>query len=91
MSQGRRPWRGQIRGPVQVMGFIRCQCPGRTIAPTVGMTARLAEVKPDAIYFSTCLVDARPGCPYGSAEDLAKILETKAGVPVILGTHEYKG
>jgi predicted metal-binding protein len=82
---------GKFGAPVQVMGFIRCECPGRTIAPTVGMTARLAEVKPDAIYFSTCLVDARPGCPYGSAEDLAKILETRAGVPVILGTHEYKG
>lgn len=81
---------GKFSEPVQVIAFVRCECPGRPLIPNLGMAARLSEIKPDAIYLSKCLVEAKPGCPYASAEDLAKMIEGKTGVPVILGTHEYK-
>ena len=73
----------------QVIAFIRCECPARTIAPTLGMAMKLSELKPDAVHLSSCLVNAKPGCPYGGAEEFAKILENKHGIKVILGTHDY--
>ncbi|MFO8011213.1 MAG: CGGC domain-containing protein [Dehalococcoidia bacterium] len=75
--------------PSQVVAFIKCQCPGRTIVPNVGMAMKLSEIKPDAIHFSSCLVNPRPGCPYATAEELAGILEEKTGIRVTLGTHDY--
>jgi predicted metal-binding protein len=53
------------------------------------MAMKLSETKPDAIHLSTCLVNAKPGCPYGGAEEFAKILEDKIGIKVVLGTHDY--
>ena len=75
--------------PSLVVALLRCECPGRTIAPNLGMAIRLSEMKPDAIHLSTCLANAKPGCPYGTAEDFAKILEGKTGIKVVLGTHDY--
>ena len=46
-------------------------------------------MKPDMIYLSTCLANAKPGCPYNDPKDLAKILEDKTGINVVLGTHDY--
>lgn len=80
---------GKFGEPSQVISFVRCECPGRSTAPNLGMAVKLSEMKPDAVYLSSCLVSARPGCPYATAEDLAKILEDKTGLPIILGTHEY--
>jgi len=80
---------GQFNEPSQVTAFVRCECPGRTLAPNMGMAMKLSEIKPDKIYLSTCLANAIPGCPYQGAEDLAKILENKTGVKVVLGTHDY--
>ncbi len=75
--------------PSQVVAFIRCECPGRTVAPNLGMAMKLSETRPDAIYLSSCLVNARPGCPYTTAEELASVLESKTGIPVVQGTHGY--
>jgi predicted metal-binding protein len=75
--------------PSQVIAFIRCECPGRTIAPNLGMALKLSEMKPDAIHLSTCLVTATPKCPYGTYEEWANILETRHGIPVVMGTHHY--
>ncbi len=80
---------GKFSEPSQVVSFVRCECPGRTTAPNMGMAVKLSQINPDAIHLSSCLAGAKPGCPYSSAEDLAKILESKTGVPVILGTHDY--
>jgi predicted metal-binding protein len=49
----------------------------------------MSEVKPDVIHLSSCLVNAKPGCPYFTADELAGILQTKTGIPVVQGTHEY--
>jgi len=49
----------------------------------------LTEIKPDKIYLSSCLVNAKPGCPYTDAAEITKILEDKTGVTVTLGTHDY--
>ena len=80
---------GKFNEPSQVVGFVKCQCPGRPIVANVGMTMKLSEMKPDAIYFSSCLANAKPGCPYSTPEEMAKMIETKTGIPVILGTHDY--
>ena len=80
---------GNFSEAVQVVAFVKCTCPGRSLAPNLGMAAQISEIKPDEIYLSSCLVNARPECPYSTAEELAKIIEKKTGVGVKLGTHEY--
>ena len=71
------------------MAFVRCECPGRTIAPNTGLAFKMSEVKPETIYLSSCMANAKPGCPYGNAQEMAEILEDKTGVKVVLGTHDY--
>jgi len=80
---------GKFEEPSQVISFLTCECPGRSTAPNLGMAMKLSEMKPDAVYLSSCMANAKPGCPYTTPEDMAKILETKTGIPVILGTHDY--
>jgi predicted metal-binding protein len=55
----------------------------------MGMAIKLSEMKPDAIYLSSCLVNAVPDCPYTDADELAEIIKNKTGVNVILRTHDY--
>jgi predicted metal-binding protein len=31
-------------------------------------------------------VNAKPGCPYASADEMASIIEHKTGIPVVKGT-----
>jgi predicted metal-binding protein len=73
----------------QVVSFIKCECPGRSLVPNTGMAMKLSEIKPDVIHLSTCLVNAKPGCPYSNADEMANILSNKFGVEVIQGTHDY--
>jgi len=80
---------GDFEGPSQVVAFLKCECPGRPLVANMGMAVKLSEMKPDAIYLSTCLANAKPGCPYTTPEDMAKALETKIGVKVVIGTHDY--
>lgn len=80
---------GQFTEPVAVTAFVKCECPGRSLAPNVGMAAKLSEIKPDAIYLSSCLANAKPDCPYMSSQEMAALLEKKTGVSVIAGTHDY--
>jgi predicted metal-binding protein len=80
---------GNFDAPARVVAFVKCECPGRSVAPNVGMAAKLSEMEPDAIYLSSCLVNAKPGCPYTSADEIAAVLENKTGVRVIQGTHDY--
>jgi predicted metal-binding protein len=55
----------------------------------MGMAMKLSEMKPDVIHLSSCLVGAKPGCPYSTAEEFAQLLEDKTGIKVISGTHDY--
>jgi predicted metal-binding protein len=80
---------GKFQEAAQVVAFVKCECPGRTLMPNLGMAMKLSEIKPDKVYLSSCLVNARPGCPYASAEEMAAIIEDKTGIPVVLGTHDY--
>jgi len=80
---------GNFEEPSQVVAFVRCECPGRTIMPNIGMAMKLSAIKPDKIYLSSCLANAQPGCPYTSPVEIAKILQTKTGVEVVQGTHDY--
>ncbi|NOZ02819.1 MAG: CGGC domain-containing protein [Deltaproteobacteria bacterium] len=81
---------GAFDEPSSVMAFVKCECPGRTVAPNLGMASRLSEIKPDLIYFSACLAKSKPECPYVTPEELARIVQEKTGVKVVLGTHDYK-
>ncbi len=80
---------GKFDEPSQVMSFVKCECPGRTLAPNLGMAQKLSEIKPDLIYLSSCLVNAKPGCPYASVEEMADVIENKTGIKVVQGTHDY--
>ena len=80
---------GKFNDPTQVIGFVKCECPGRPTVSNVGMTIKLGEIKPDVIYLSSCMANAKPGCPYTAPEDMAKMIEDKTGVKVVLGTHDY--
>lgn len=73
----------------QVIAFVKCECPGRTLVTNMGLAIKMSEMKPDAIHLSSCMVNAIPACPYASAEDMAKIVESKTGIRVIMGTHDY--
>jgi predicted metal-binding protein len=81
---------GMFPEPVHVVWFVKCECPGRSLAPNTGMAIKLAEMKPDAIHLSSCMANAKPDCPYASAEEMAAIIKNKTGIEVTLGTHEYK-
>lgn len=80
---------GKFEEPSSVISFVSCECPGRTVIPTLGMAAKLSEMKPDVIHFSSCLANAQPPCPYFKPQELADMVEAKTGVKVILGTHDY--
>lgn len=80
---------GNFERPSQVITFLKCECPGRPLASNMDMAMKLSEMKPDVIHFSSCLVNAKPDCPYTNAEELAKILEEKTGIKVVMGTHNY--
>lgn len=80
---------GNFEDPSSVVAFVKCQCPGRTLVPNTGMAIKLSEIKPDKIYLSSCLVNARPDCPYSTAQEKAEMLENKTGVKVFMGTHDY--
>jgi predicted metal-binding protein len=80
---------GKFDEPSQVTAYVKCECPGRTLLPAMGMAMKLSEMKPDVIHLSSCLVGAKPGCPYSTAEEYAQLLETQTGIKVILGTHDY--
>lgn len=80
---------GKFDESSQVVAFLKCECPGRTAVPNLGMAMKLSETRPDAVYLSSCLVNAKPGCPCVTPEDLAKLVESKTGLPVIMGTHDY--
>ena len=80
---------GNFDEAASVTSFVKCECPGRALVPTVAMSMKMSELKPDAIYLSSCMVNATPGCPYASAQEIADILEKKTGIPVKMGTHDY--
>ncbi len=80
---------GNFKEPCHVIAHVPCKCPGRSLATNVGMAIQLSGIKPDEIYLSSCMVNAKPGCYYSDPEEKAKLLEEKTGVKVILGTHDY--
>lgn len=81
---------GQFEAPSAVTAFIKCECPGRTVVPNVGMAAKLSQIKPDVIYLSSCLANAKPDCPYTSPEQMMALLEAKTGTKVVAGIHDYQ-
>ncbi len=80
---------GSFDQEVKVVAFHTCHCPGRNTAPNIGMAVKLSDIKPEAVYMSSCMANAKPGCPYTKAEDMADIITAKTGLPVIMGTHDY--
>jgi len=80
---------GKFTEESKVVGFITCECPGRSVVPNLGMMMKLSEIRPDRIHLSSCFANAKPACPYGTPEEFAEIITGKTGIPVVLGTHDY--
>ena len=80
---------GNFDEPCQVIGFVKCECPGRSMISNMGVAMKMSQMKPDKIYLSSCFTNAKPACPYSDAEEIAKMLENKTGIEVVLGTHDY--
>ena len=80
---------GVFESPSSIIAFVKCECPGRALVPNTGMAIKLSEIKPEVIYLSSCMANAKPGCPYATPEEMASLLEKKTGVQVVLGTHNY--
>ena len=80
---------GNIENPSSVVAFVKCECPGRSLVANTALAIKMSEIKPDRIYLSTCLANAKPDCPYSTNEEKAKMLENKTGVKVVIGTHDY--
>ncbi|KPA14138.1 metal-binding protein [Candidatus Magnetomorum sp. HK-1] len=80
---------GKFTEKSQIIAFVKCQCPGRSTAPNVGCAIKMSGIDPDEIYISSCMANAKPGCPYASADEMAQIIENKTGKKVKIGTHEY--
>lgn len=81
--------KGTFDQPVHVVAFVKCECPGRSLAANVSVAAKMSDIKPDKIYMSSCMANAKPGCPYSTADEMAGILKNKTGIDVVLGTHDY--
>jgi len=80
---------GKFAEPSQILAMIRYECPGRATVSNVGLAIKQSQRKPDAIHLAKCMAEAKPDCPYVSAEEMGKRIEAKTGVPVVSGTHEY--
>jgi predicted metal-binding protein len=81
---------GRFDQPSHVVAFVRCECPGRSLASNLGVAIKMSAIKPDRIYLSSCLANAKPGCPYTSAEEMTALLTNKTGIEVVQGTHDYQ-
>lgn len=80
---------GNFDEPSAVTAFVKCECPGRTLVPNLGVAMKMSEIKPDLVYLSSCLANAKPACPYASADEMASMIEEKTGIKVVKGTHDY--
>jgi len=80
---------GNFENASQVIAFVKCECPGRSLAPNTDLAIKMSEIKPDVIYLSACFSNAKPACPYNDAQEMAEILENKTGIRVVSGTHDY--
>ncbi|MFH1033122.1 MAG: CGGC domain-containing protein [Pseudomonadota bacterium] len=80
---------GKFTEPMQVVAMVKCECPGRATVPNLGHMMKMADLRPEAVYLSSCMVGAKPDCPYMALEDKVAFIQEKTGLPVIKGTHEY--
>jgi predicted metal-binding protein len=80
---------GKFEEPSVVVGFVKCECPGRTMAANLKMTKALSQINPDMVYLSSCMVGAKPGCPYSTPEEKAEFIKEKTGLDTVHGTHDY--
>lgn len=80
---------GSFDKPSQAVAIVKCECPGRSLPANVGLAIKMSEMKPDRIYLSSCLANAKPVCPYINVKELSVMLERKTGIKVVTGTHDY--
>ncbi len=80
---------GKFDEPSQVVALVKCECPGRPLISNMQMAINLSGIKPEKVYLSSCLVNAKPECPYQKVDDLRALIENKFGVEVVEGTHDY--
>ncbi len=77
----------QHDGDIQVVGFLRCKCPGRALVNNAAATKKKTDF--DVIHITNCMVKSVPGCKNHDMEELPKMLADKTGAEVIVGTHDF--
>ncbi len=81
------------RGPfadydnVQVIGFLKCKCPGRALVSNVASTKSRTDF--DVVHLTNCMIKAVPECKNHDFERLPKMIEEKTGAKVVMGTHDF--
>jgi len=70
---------GTFVEPVQVISFVKCKCPGRSLAANVGMAITWAEIKPDAIYLSSCWPRPNPTAPTAAPTNMPNSSRARRG------------
>lgn len=44
---------GNFDQSAHVVAFVRCECPGRSLAPNPGVAMKMSEIKPGKVYLSS--------------------------------------
>ena len=70
-----------------IVGFLRCQCPGRATISNIGMVKKNVQI--DAVHLSNCMVKAQPMCKNHDFDKFKEMVEEQFGVKCVLGTHAY--
>ena len=78
-ADGHHPATGGGQPGNQSLGIAVRRHPAVFADGDMGMAMKLSEIKPDAIYLTSCLVNAKPACPYSSPEEMAEIIKGKTG------------
>lgn len=73
--------------PVQIVGFLACECNGRQLIPNIGSVKKNTDF--DVIHLSSCMARSWPDCPYMDIDELTKLIEERFNVKVVQGTHNY--
>ena len=71
---------------VQVMGFLRCKCPGRSLVANIAMAKEKTGF--EIVHLTNCLAKAQPPCKNHDLDQLVQMIKEKTGAEVVLGTHD---
>ncbi len=77
---------GYFTEPMDVIGFVKCRCPGGSLISNIKCVKHYTEF--DCIALSTCFLNSN--CPYLKVSEVTEKLKEVFGCEIIVGTHQYK-